>query len=213
MLALSATATPSFLVSVKSRLVSPFWCWLTQAVLEKWLLNRYLYLSSDKKKAKLKTDHYKTDDSIHCFAFQGKCNFACVHILAFECTLRYRRICSWTVVFRIQKTARMLASWCATSTRVAGSAVSCTTLLTVSSWRMAPIELWSYLHTAGVTLRAVAGKSTFCPSVKLVLIARAEASLGQVCVSLSGIVCCRFLLFFSFIYFLHAPVNIANWYW
>jgi len=143
-----------------------------------------VYLSGDKKKAKLKTDHCKTDDFIPCFAFQRKCNFACVDILAFECTLRYRRICSWTVVFRIQKTAWMLASWCATSTRVAGSAVSCITLLTVSSWRMAPIELWSYLHTAGVTLRVVAGKNTFCPSVKLVLIAWAEASLGQVCVTL-----------------------------
>jgi len=34
-----ATATPSSLASLKSRLVSPFWCRLTQVVLEKRPLN------------------------------------------------------------------------------------------------------------------------------------------------------------------------------
>ena len=34
-----ATASPSFLASLKSRMVLPFWCWLTQVVLEKRSLN------------------------------------------------------------------------------------------------------------------------------------------------------------------------------
>jgi len=34
-----ATATPSCLASLRSRLVSPFWCWLIQVVLEKRQLN------------------------------------------------------------------------------------------------------------------------------------------------------------------------------
>ena len=34
-----ATTTPSFLPSLKCRLVLPFWCWLTQVVLEKRPLN------------------------------------------------------------------------------------------------------------------------------------------------------------------------------
>jgi len=75
----------------------------------------------------------------------------------------------------------MLASWCATSTKAAALAVSCITLLTVSLWRTAQIGHLSYLHTAGVTLRVVDGKSIFCPSVKHVWIAMAGAALGQVC--------------------------------
>jgi len=35
----NATATVSSLASLKSRMVSPSWCWLTQAVLEKRPLN------------------------------------------------------------------------------------------------------------------------------------------------------------------------------
>jgi len=34
-----ATASPSFLASLKSSMVLPFWCWLTQVVLEKSSLN------------------------------------------------------------------------------------------------------------------------------------------------------------------------------
>jgi len=36
-----ATATPSSLASLKSRLVVPFWCCLTQVILETRLLNGY----------------------------------------------------------------------------------------------------------------------------------------------------------------------------
>jgi len=36
------TVTPSSLASLKSGLVWPFWCWLTQVVLEKRLLNKCL---------------------------------------------------------------------------------------------------------------------------------------------------------------------------
>jgi len=38
------TATPLSLASLKSRLVSPFWCRLTQVVLEKWPLNECLFV-------------------------------------------------------------------------------------------------------------------------------------------------------------------------
>jgi len=42
-----ATATPSSVASLKSRIVLPFWCWLTQVVLEKRLLNRCLPTEGD----------------------------------------------------------------------------------------------------------------------------------------------------------------------
>jgi len=41
-----ATATPSSLASLKSRMVLPFWCWITQVVLEKRPLNGCLLVSS-----------------------------------------------------------------------------------------------------------------------------------------------------------------------
>ena len=45
-----ATATPSSLASLKSRLVSPFWCQLTQVVLEKRPLNGCLGLYHSKSR-------------------------------------------------------------------------------------------------------------------------------------------------------------------
>jgi len=42
----TASQKPSSLASFKSRLVLPFWCWLTQAVLENRPLNGYSSSSS-----------------------------------------------------------------------------------------------------------------------------------------------------------------------
>jgi len=41
-----ATATPSSLASLKSRMVSPFWCWLIQVVLEKGIKRVFMYTCS-----------------------------------------------------------------------------------------------------------------------------------------------------------------------